>query len=47
MADDVDLARLEPDTMIEGPMWNGPAMFIQVRSKPRGPQSSPYGWTTT
>ena len=32
MADDVDLTRLDPNTMIEGPMWNGPAMFIQVIS---------------
>ena len=28
MAEDVDLTRLEPDTMIEGPMWSGLATFI-------------------
>ena len=30
MAKDADLTRLEPNTMIEGPMWNGPAMFIHA-----------------
>ena len=32
MADDVDLTKLEPDTMIEGPTWNGPATFVQMMS---------------
>ena len=30
MAEDVDLTRLEPNTMIEGPLWNGPAMLIHM-----------------
>ena len=30
MAEDTDLTKLEPNTMIEGPMWDGPAMFISV-----------------
>ena len=30
MAEDVDLTRLEPHTMIEGPMWNGPATLINT-----------------
>lgn len=28
MADDTDLTALEPNTLIEGPMWNGSATFI-------------------
>ena len=30
MAKDVDLTKLKPNTMIEGPMWNGPATFISA-----------------
>ncbi len=30
MAEDVDLTKLEPNTMIEGPQWNGPATFVTI-----------------
>lgn len=32
MAEDIDLTQLKPYTMIEGPMWSGPATFIQMVS---------------
>ena len=30
MTEDADLTKLEPNTMIEGPMWNGPAALISA-----------------
>ena len=32
MAKEVDLTRLKPNAMIEGPTWNGPALFINMVS---------------
>ena len=33
MAEDVDLATLQPNTMIEGPLWNGQAAFIGIEGR--------------
>ena len=33
MTEDVDLTKLQPNTMIEGPLWNGQAAFIGMEGR--------------